>query len=129
MRRWLSPLFGIKVENRDHPLRFPGAFRGQNRGADLTGPHPQGDEKNVDSEYWMRVLRKVHSGRVRMTGDPNATGNSEEQTPVCRWFEAERFEAPASSPGHPVCVGRIMVAICANSLVWKMGRSFFAWEM
>jgi hypothetical protein len=54
--------------------------RDANDGVDLDPVAPQGDEK-TSIPVLDEVLRKVHSGRVRMTAI-KCDGNSEEQTPV-----------------------------------------------
>src|SRR5207302_758693 len=89
-------LFGIKVEIGI--IRSGPGLSGTNRGADLNRPAPQGDEK-TSIRVLDEVLRKVHSGRVRMTAI-KCDGNSEEQTPV-PMVELNDLRLRLV-PGHPV---------------------------
>jgi len=87
---------------------------GTNRGADLNRPAPQGDEK-TSIRVLDEVLRKVHSGRVRMTAI-KCDGNSEEQTPV-PLVELNDLRLRLV-PGHPVASVGLWSRL-RNSLVWK----------
>jgi len=105
-------LFGRKVKKGIIRSR-PGPS-GSNRGADLDPVAPEGDEK-TSIRVLDEVLRKVHSGRVRMTA-VNCDGNNEEQTPVpLVELNDLRFRLV---PGHPVAsIG--LWSRSRNSLVWK----------
>jgi len=105
-------LFGIKVEIGI--IRSGPGLSGTNRGADLTRPAPQGDEK-TSIRVLDEVLRKVHSGRVRMTAI-KCDGNSEEQTPV-PLVELNDLRLRLV-PGHPVASVGLWSRL-RNSLVWK----------
>lgn len=78
MRRWLWLSSGEKVEIGI--VRSGPGPSGSNRGSDFDPPAPQGDEK-TSIPALDEVLRKVLSGRVRMTAI-KCEGNREEQIPV-----------------------------------------------
>jgi hypothetical protein len=104
-------LFGVKVQRGIRSLPGPS---GSNRGADLDPAAPQGDEK-TPIRVLDEVLRKVQSGRVRMTAI-NCDGSSEEQTPV-PLVELNDLR-PRLVPGHPVASVGLWSRL-RNSLVWK----------
>jgi hypothetical protein len=107
-------LFGIKVEIGI--IRSGPGLSGTNRGADLNRPAPQGDEK-TSIRVLDEVLRKVHSGRVRMTAI-KCDGNSEEQTPV-PMVELNDLRLRLV-PGHPVASVGLWSRL-RNSLVERNG--------
>jgi len=104
-------LFGMKEQRGIRSLPGPS---GSNRGVDLDPAAPQGDEKR-SIRVLDEVLRKVQSGRVRMTAI-KCDGSSEEQTPV-PLVELNGLRLQLV-PGHPVAsVG--LWSRSHNSLVWK----------
>ena len=105
-------LFGIRVERGIIRSR-PGPS-GSNDGVDLAPSAFQGDEK-TSIPVLDEVLRKVHSGRVRMTAI-KCDGNSEEQTPV-PLVELNGLRLQLV-PDHAVASAGLW-SRSRNSLVWK----------
>ena len=108
-KKMAEALFGTKVQRgvRSGPS-------GSNRGADLDPAAPEGDEK-TSIRVLDEVLRKVQSGRVRMTAI-RFDGNSEEQTLVpLAELNVLRLQLV---PDHPVASAGLW-SRSGNLLVWR----------
>ena len=101
-------LFGTKVQRgvRSGPS-------GSNRGADLDPAAPEGNEK-TSIRVLDEVLRKVQSGRVRMTAIKCGVNNQEQTLVPLAELNVLRLQL---APDHPVAAG--LWSRSGNLLVWR----------